>query len=203
MATKTVYRDGVVSEMWDNGTRTLTTYDEDGDALTTREYTPEENADVDEAMSDATRLTDLETRVAALEARLDPPQPPPTTTEGVKTLEQWGGRWPNETNLLDTDGTVYRNISGNILTTAPSGFPGEPSAWEHLFVVALAPDEPVDPVDPTGAEPWVQPVGSHDAYSFGDERTHNGRLWRSTNPGTRTNTWAPGVYGWEDIGSAP
>lgn len=54
--------------------------------------------------------------------------------------------------------------------------------------------------EPTGPLPWVQPTGAHDAYSFGDQRTHNGRLWESTVAGIRTNTWAPGVFGWKDIG---
>lgn len=50
---------------------------------------------------------------------------------------------------------------------------------------------------------WVQPTGATDAYSFDDRVTYNGFIWRSTNPGERTNVWEPGVYGWEQEGPAP
>lgn len=104
------------------------------------------------------------------------------------------GIWPNE-GLLREDGIIWRNVSGVPLTTPPSGFPGAASKWGHLFVAVLTPEP-----EPTGPLPWVQPTGAHDAYSLGDQRTHNGRLWESTVAGVRTNTWAPGVYGWKDIG---
>ena len=32
--------------------------------------------------------------------------------------------------------------------------------------------------------------------------THAGRVWESTVAGERSNTWAPGAYGWKDIGPA-
>ncbi len=46
---------------------------------------------------------------------------------------------------------------------------------------------------PSGAQPWVQPTGAHDAYNVGDQVTHNGDTWSSTVAG---NVWEPGVYGW-------
>ena len=42
---------------------------------------------------------------------------------------------------------------------------------------------------------WSQPVGAHDAYSDGDQVSHNGRRWIS---GVDGNVWEPGVYGWEE-----
>ena len=54
----------------------------------------------------------------------------------------------------------------------------------------------------TGPLPWVQPTGAHDAYSFGATVAHTGRVWESTVAGERSNTWAPGVYGWKDLGPA-
>ena len=54
----------------------------------------------------------------------------------------------------------------------------------------------------TGPLPWVQPTGAHDAYSFGATVTHTGRVWESTVAGERSNTWAPGVYGWKGLGPA-
>lgn len=43
---------------------------------------------------------------------------------------------------------------------------------------------------------WVQPTGSHDAYSIGDKVSYNGKHWISTVDG---NVWAPGVYGWDEV----
>ena len=43
---------------------------------------------------------------------------------------------------------------------------------------------------------WYQPAGSHDAFSFGDIVEHLGQLWISNVAGENTNTWKPGVYGW-------
>lgn len=48
----------------------------------------------------------------------------------------------------------------------------------------------------TSYEEWVQPTGAHDAYHYGDIRTHKGKTWRST---ADNNTWEPGVYGWEEV----
>ena len=45
-----------------------------------------------------------------------------------------------------------------------------------------------------GPQPWVQPLGAHDAYNTGEQVTHNGQTWQST---VDANTWEPGVYGWE------
>lgn len=49
---------------------------------------------------------------------------------------------------------------------------------------------------------WVQPQGSHDAYSKGDRVRHgldsqgNERHWESL---IDANTYEPGVYGWEEV----
>ena len=80
------------------------------------------------------------------------------------------------------------------LTTPPSGFPGRPSAWKRLFVAVISAD-----TTPTVAA-WVRPTGAHDAYSFGNQVTFNGHLWESNVAGERTNTWKPGIFGWDDLG---
>lgn len=41
---------------------------------------------------------------------------------------------------------------------------------------------------------WVQPTGSHDAYTKGARVSHNGKKWR--NDDYDANVWEPGVYGW-------
>ncbi len=44
--------------------------------------------------------------------------------------------------------------------------------------------------------PWVQPLGSQDAYHAGDRVSHNGAAWENTVEG---NVWEPGVYGWVQL----
>ncbi len=43
---------------------------------------------------------------------------------------------------------------------------------------------------------WSQPIGSHDAYGYGDPCSHNGKHWISTED---NNVWEPGVYGWSEV----
>jgi len=53
--------------------------------------------------------------------------------------------------------------------------------------------EDTDTEDYTVAE-WVQPTGSHNAYSSGDIVSYNNEVWVST---ADNNVWKPGEYGWE------
>mgnify|MGYP002737464175 CR=1 FL=1 len=50
--------------------------------------------------------------------------------------------------------------------------------------------------------PYSQPLGAHDAYTLGNEVTHNGGLWRSR---WAVNVWEPGTVdgAWERVGDAP
>lgn len=50
--------------------------------------------------------------------------------------------------------------------------------------------------------PYSQPTGAHDAYTLGNEVTHNGGLWRSR---WVVNVWEPGTVdgAWDRIGDAP
>jgi len=41
--------------------------------------------------------------------------------------------------------------------------------------------------------PWVQPLGSFDAYQIGNRVTHNGSTWESN---TENNVWEPSIFGW-------
>lgn len=156
---------------------------------TVRDWTSEELTT--QAEQDA-RLDDLTARVARIEAHLWPAPDDPTNPDDA-TVGEFTGVWPDG-GLIREDGTIWRNVSGVPLTTPPSGFPGAPSAWERLFVAVIS-----EPTEPTVAA-WVQPLGSHDAYSFGAQVTFNGHLWKSNVAGERTNTWKPGVYGWDDLG---
>ena len=150
--------------------------------------TPEQRAEEVAWQAEAeARLDDYGQRLARIEAHLWPAPPDPTTptSPGVKTLAEHGGVWPVEGLLREGD-TVYRNVSGVPLTSAPSGFPGTISQWGHLFVVVLAPTTP----DPA----WVQPVpGINEPYPKGAKVTHKDKRWTSNLDG---NVWEPGVYGW-------
>lgn len=41
---------------------------------------------------------------------------------------------------------------------------------------------------------WVQPLGSHDAYSSGDQVSFHGKIYEST---VNNNVWSPVDYGWK------
>ena len=44
-------------------------------------------------------------------------------------------------------------------------------------------------------DPWVQPLGQHDAYRLGETATHAGKSWTAS---TDWNVWEPGVAGWRE-----
>lgn len=54
----------------------------------------------------------------------------------------------------------------------------------------------LQPEEPGGYLPWVQPLGATDAYNKGDRVTHKDKTWESTCDG---NVWEPGVYGWTEV----
>jgi hypothetical protein len=61
-------------------------------------------------------------------------------------------------------------------------------------------------VKPSGYPLWVQPTGAQDSYPMLDALgqptrvEYNGRNYQNS-AGT-VNSWAPGVFGWTDIGAA-
>ena len=108
--------------------------------------------------------------------------------------------------MRDVDGTIYRNTSGGVLTTPPSGFPGGGVAWRgNLFVVVTGGTSP-DP-EPEPDPPATHPARSKDATDkVGDLVTHNGRIRRCLVAlgAEYQGTWAPGVAHavWADEGPA-
>ena len=149
------------------------------------------------------RLDDLTARVARLEALVQPAPPAPTTPTDptVKTFAEWGGVWPNG-QLLREGETVYRNVSGVPLTTAPSAFPGGPSAWTHMFVVVLAPEPEPDP-DPTHPAGYVGAWNKDTSYKVGDVVDRNGRYYKClvAHGAEYQGTWGPPQGSvWTDLG---
>jgi hypothetical protein len=56
----------------------------------------------------------------------------------------------------------------------------------------------------TDGDPWVQPLGGHDAYPIDSVVAHDSKRWRSL---VEANVWEPGAAGsellWEDITAGP
>lgn len=169
------FLDGVLIEEWDDDTRTYT----DHRTGTSRPYTDDENQAADDAIAAAARMDDLEARVTRIEEHLWPadtnPQPSTTPTWG-----DLGGVWPAGTFLLD-GGVVYRNVSGVPLTTPPSGFPGSPGQWGHLFQRVTSP--PPKPAVPA----WTEGA----AYKVGDLATYAGTTYRCLQAHTAIAGWTP------------
>ena len=175
---------------YDDEMRTVTTTGTDGHT-TTRPYTATENAAADRILAENARLEDLTARVARIEAHLWP-APPDPTVDDAPTVEAFDTVW-SAGGLIRDGGTIWRNVAGVPLTTPPSGFPGSPSQWVHLFV------DITPKATPPAIPAWVQPAGAHDAYAEDAKVTHKGRIWTST---AASNVWEPGSYGWTDIGPA-
>lgn len=182
MSWSTYDPDGVHTERGDDATRTVT----NGAGQHVRDYTQAENQAADQAIADDARLTDLEARVARIEAHLWPAPPDPATPTDAPEWADLAGVWPAGALLLDA-GTVWRNVSGVPLTTPPSGFPGDPGQWGHLFVVALDADgEP--PTDPEpGAPAWAEGV----TYKVGDRVTFAGAAYVCLQAHTSQAGWTP------------
>lgn len=115
-----------------------------------------------------------------------------TDKEALKVpmlYDEWfPGRVCVKDEIIRWKGVLYR-VSQN--HTAQSDFTPDIEGVESLYTVIV-----VDPE--TGYQEWHQPSGEHTAYSKGDIVKHNDKLWISTVDGTNTNTWEPGVYGWEE-----
>lgn len=185
----------------DDEARVVTTYDEHGQVLDVRPYTPEENAAADQRAVEDAVITDLQRRVEILEAAVFGSPEVPTDPEdpSVKTWAQWGGIVPTGNLLRDVDGKVYRNVAGVPLTTPPSGLPGGPGPWGHLWALVLDGEEPDDPGEPE-APAWAAGV----SYQVGDVVQYNGRLYECKQAHTSLAGWEPTNVPalWTDLGPA-
>lgn len=82
----------------------------------------------------------------------------------------------------------YNNVLYKVLQAHTTQSDWTPDVADSLFTEAT----------PAGTiMEWVQPTGAHDAYNLGDQVIYNSHLWETT---IDANVWAPGVYGWTDLG---
>ena len=165
---------------YDSTARTVTTYDESGTVTSSRPYTPAENAAADARAADSATLTDLAQRVARIEAALWPTPTTPTipTDPAIKTWTQWGGVVPAGSLLKDTDSQIYRNVAGVPLTTPPSGMPGGPGPWTHLWApITIS----------AGGTAWATGV----AYKVGDVVTYSGKTYKCAQAHSSQVGWDP------------
>ncbi len=183
MSTRLELLNGVLVARYDDTARTVTTYDAAGAVLTTRPYTPAENTAADAHASDSATLTDLAQRVARIEAALWPTPTTPTTPTvptdpAIKTWAQWSGVVPAGSLLKDTDSKVYRNVAGVPLTTPPSGMPGGPGPWTHLWApITIG----------TGGTAWATGV----AYKVGDVVTYQSKTYKCAQAHSSQAGWDP------------
>ena len=108
-----------------------------------------------------------------------------TISEHPSLFPTWTPKWTGKSGtILMDEGKLYRSIH-DITNVAQNTKPSEtPSMWTPIS-------------DPTQEYPeWVQPIGSHDAYSQGDKVSHMDKHWVSDMNG---NVWQPGVYGWSEV----
>jgi hypothetical protein len=82
----------MTTQDWNNDTRTVTTYDDTGQVIDTRPYTPEENAAADAAVASqataeaaATLLQQLSSGVASIQAARDAASNDIATADGLQT----------------------------------------------------------------------------------------------------------------------
>ena len=111
-----------------------------------------------------------------------------TIAEHPSLFPTWTENWTGKAGtILMDEGNLYKSIHDvtNVgQNTKPSS---TPSMWTRI-------GNPLDEYPE-----WVQPIGAHDAYSYGDKVSHNGKKWVSTVAGTSSNVWEPGAYGWEEV----
>ena len=108
-----------------------------------------------------------------------------TISEHPSVFSTWTTKWTGKAGtILMDEGKLYRSIH-DITDVAQNTKPSQtPSMWTLIS-------------DTTQEFPdWVQPIGSHDAYSQGDKVSHTDKHWIST---VNANVWEPGVYGWEEV----
>ena len=87
---------------------------------------------------------------------------------------------------------IYQGFGYEVIQAHTTQAQWAPPVTPALWKTYVPPSE--------GPQPWVQPVGSEDAYALGEQVTHNGNLWTSD---IEANVFEPGVSSWTDEGAYP
>ena len=172
---------GVVIERADDTTRTVTTYDEQGNITSERPYTVEENAAADAAAQAQADAEAARARAELADAILD------ATAALMEDAHTEGQPWVQPTGAHDSYPfgitVTHGGKTWESLTLANVWEPGV-SGWREQVA--------------QGYPAWVQPTGAHDAYNKGDRVSFNGQDYESLIDG---NSWSPSDYpaGWKAI----
>ena len=100
--------------------------------------------------------------------------------------------WAVGVDYVLDDVVIYQNIGYEIVQPHTSQAQWAPPVTPALWKPYVPPSE--------GPQPWVQPLGSEDAYPLGAQVTHLGNLWTSE---IDANVFEPGVSSWADEGAFP
>lgn len=103
--------------------------------------------------------------------------------DGTQATEPWADNITCYLGFIYSfDGDNYTCIQGH----------NAQSDWSPPVVPALFTKLRID------LAPWVQPIGSTDAYRLGERVTHGGKQW--SNDGNDANVWEPGtIAAWVDM----
>jgi hypothetical protein len=89
----------------------------------------------------------------------------------------------NDVYLYPVDKNLYQCVQAHA-TQSDWTPPVCKALWKRFYEPANSP------------WPWVQPVGSVDAYPIGAKVTYGGYTWQNT---INANVWQPGVTGWTNL----
>ena len=171
-----VYQNGTLLSRSDAATRTVTTYDENGEVTSTRPYTQEENDAADAAQAAHEQAEAQRQRAELADAILD------ATAALMEDAHEDGAPWVQPQGAHDAY-PIGRTVTHNGKT------------WENITLANVWEPGVSGWREEAGSEPtqWIQPTGAHDAYAQGAVVTHNEFTWVSD---VDDNVWEPGVYGW-------
>jgi len=159
----------------------------DTDVMYTQPYGDITEQDTLDALN---RILDTDALESQLDAQLEIQQAPQTAS-GKPWVDNFPS-WVTGVAYVPKDVVAYNGESYEVIQGHTSSAEWPPSITPALFKVHVPGDAP--------PQPWIQPVGSEDAYRLDDQVTHNGNLWTSIHD---ANTWEPGVSQWTDEGAYP
>ena len=108
--------------------------------------------------------------------------------ETASTVPDLFDAWETDTDYVAGDRRKFGGVLYKCLTAHRSQSTWTPDVSPSLWVRT---DDPS-----IEFPPWVQPQGATDAYRLGAKVSHNDKHWIST---IDYNTYAPGVYGWDEV----